>query len=241
VVAPAFGWNCIAACDCSLYNADPTQDFCVGDHCSQMMTPFTTELILVGGVCLLVLLVLSVLVYFHIFVKVRYHSSSSGSEGGTGLKQTNLLRKAEMKMMRTMLIVLFGFILTTGPLAVCCVISYAYNRRQLHFVMRGLVVMSTLNSILNPLFYFWRIPEMSRKLRKMRLEFSGCCCPAAPEEHPPLGRQRRASSFHVFLGWISGSSKRRSSNLNGLAEADSIAARQLSYRMGGLESTDDNL
>jgi len=72
VVAPALGWNCIKQCDCSLYNDDATQNYCFGEHCSQMMTPFTTENVLIGGTCLLLLLIVSISVYFHIFLRVSF-------------------------------------------------------------------------------------------------------------------------------------------------------------------------
>ena len=72
VIAPAFGWNCIEECDCTIYNEDPTKRYCKGLKCSQMMTPFTTAYVLVGGLCLLVLLILSIIIYFHIFIKVCF-------------------------------------------------------------------------------------------------------------------------------------------------------------------------
>ena len=96
-------------------------------------------------------------------ISLQVRSSSSSTCVG------NCRRKSEMRMIRTMLLVLSGFVLTTGPLALCCVSSFFYNHRSLHHVMRMLVIVSTFNSILNPVFYFWRIPEMRKNL-------IGLCC-----------------------------------------------------------------
>lgn len=76
-----------------------------------------------------------------------------------------------MKLIKTMIIVLGGFLLTTGPLAILCVLSYFHNSRQLHSIMRVMVVISNLNSILNPFFYFLRIPYMSKNSKKLWRSF----------------------------------------------------------------------
>lgn len=129
----------------------------------------------------------------------KVNKSSLHNGGGTKLKSR------ELKMVRTMIIVLCGFLFTTGPLAICCIVSFSHNERNLHFIMRGLVVMSTFNSILNPIFYFCRIPEMSNKLKKMLQELTSCC----NNENMHQGSQsatyrRRFSSFQVRLHWIPG-------------------------------------
>lgn len=66
-----------------------------------------------------------------------------------------------------MIIVLGGFILTTGPLAILCILSYFYNVRKLHVIMRVMVVLSNVNSIMNPFFYFFRIPYISKNSKKL--------------------------------------------------------------------------
>jgi len=69
----------------------------------------------------------------------------------------------------------------------------------------GLVVMSTLNSILNPIFYFCRIPEMSKKLKKMLQELTSCCNNDIMHRGSESATyRRRFSSFQVRLHWIPG-------------------------------------
>lgn len=84
-------------------------------------------------------------------------------------------------MIKTMIIVLTGFLVTTGPLAILCVTSFFYNQRNLHNIMRILVVISNINSVLNPVFYFWRISYMKKNLRKFiswifHSILTKCCC-----------------------------------------------------------------
>lgn len=91
-----------------------------------------------------------------------------------------------------MVIVLTGFLLTTGPLGVLCALSYFYNVRSMHSAMRVLVVISNINSIMNPFFYFWRIPQMNRNLNRMWLAIlkfvnNTLCC------IPKTGQQKRSS------------------------------------------------
>lgn len=76
-------------------------------------------------------------------------------------------KKSEMRIIKTMIIVLGGFLLTTGPLAILCVLSYFYNVRKLHVIMRVMVVLSNVNSIMNPFFYFFRIPYISKHSKKL--------------------------------------------------------------------------
>ena len=71
VLGPSLGWNCVSSCDCRLYNANPTGQFCFGSHCSQMMTPFRSETVLIGGTSLASLLIASLALYAKIFQKVR--------------------------------------------------------------------------------------------------------------------------------------------------------------------------
>ncbi|CAK8682629.1 unnamed protein product [Clavelina lepadiformis] len=170
IVGPAIGWNCIESCDCSVYNRDPSMRYCFGEYCSQMMTPFRSETVLIGGISLALLLVISIFIYLQIFCKIRFQATA----------RMRRRRVSETRVLKTMLLVLSGFLLTTGPLATCCIISFFYNHRELHFVMRTLVVLSTINSILNPLFYFWRLPEMNKKLRTMVRDCTGICCPHFP-------------------------------------------------------------
>lgn len=73
IVAPALGWSCIEECDCSLYNSDQNAEYCHGDTCSQMMTPFKSETVFIGGLCLLLLLIASVIIYVMLLRKVCYN------------------------------------------------------------------------------------------------------------------------------------------------------------------------
>ncbi|XP_039266203.1 adenosine receptor A1-like isoform X2 [Styela clava] len=174
ILAPLGGWSCIKKCDCGIYNGNVNQEYCLGDECSQMMTPFKAETLLVGGICLLVLLLASVIIYILLLSKVRTKTQAP-------VKHKR--RKAsEMRMIKTMVIVLSGFLLTTGPLAFLCIVSYFNNDRQLHMIMRVMVVICNINSIMNPFFYFWRIPHMNRNLSKLSNALLGCfrnsilCC-----------------------------------------------------------------
>nr|XP_002126136.2 cannabinoid receptor 1 isoform X1 [Ciona intestinalis] len=190
VVVPAFGWNCIQSCDCRLYNIDQNRRYCFGSHCSQMMTPFRGETVLGGGICLLLLLVVSVSVYVKIFVQVRFLTKTTG-------RQRNR-RNSEMQMIKTMLIVLSGFVFTTGPLAILCVVSYFHNVRELHNTMRILVVISTINSILNPIFYFWRIPDLNSNLRIMIRDSLIFCCPSCfADDNGVLRGRKKLSSVKL--------------------------------------------
>lgn len=112
-------------------------------------------------------------------------------------------------MIKTMTIVLTGFILTTGPLAVCCLVSFFYNERSLHFVMRVMVVISTVNSILNPFFYFWRIPHMYSNLRYMLTSWLSCCFPCLIKEQERT-RDPRKVPFQSTLQAASLQGKRNS-------------------------------
>lgn len=175
IIAPISGWNCVESCDCSIYNRDENTDYCIGASCSQMMTPFRSETLFIGGICLLALLFASVMLYMMLLLKVRNKTKKP-------IKQWSR-KTSEIRMIKTMVIVLSGFLLTTGPLAVLCITSYFYNVRHLHFAMRVLVVISNVNSILNPFFYFWRIPQMSGNLNKLGNSFVKMlrniifCCP----------------------------------------------------------------
>lgn len=72
IIAPLCGWNCIDACNCSIFNMDEQLVYCFGSKCSQMMTPFHGLTILIGGICLLVLLIASCSIYSAILIKVSF-------------------------------------------------------------------------------------------------------------------------------------------------------------------------
>lgn len=75
IVAPASGWSCASVCNCSIYNENPDLEYCVGEECSQMMTPFKKETLIIGGVCLLLSLLLSAMVYVLVIFQVRSFST----------------------------------------------------------------------------------------------------------------------------------------------------------------------
>ncbi|CAK8689151.1 unnamed protein product [Clavelina lepadiformis] len=68
--------------------------------------------------------------------------------------------KKDLKLLHTLIIILVLFLISTIPLGVLFLVSFDEVDKKYVKVAKILLTLSLLNSLLNPLVYFWRFPTM---------------------------------------------------------------------------------
>ena len=68
--------------------------------------------------------------------------------------------KKDLKLLHTLIIILVLFLISTIPLGVLFLVSFDEVDKRYVKVAKILLTLSLLNSLLNPLVYFWRFPTM---------------------------------------------------------------------------------
>ena len=94
--------------------------------------------------------------------------ASSGTFSRTFAK---FKRKREMRLLRTLIIILVILVASTVPLGLLFIVSFAETDKRYVLTAKILLTTSLVNSMVNPWVYFWRFIEMRRALKKM---FSKC-------------------------------------------------------------------
>ncbi|XP_076823415.1 uncharacterized protein LOC143469559 [Clavelina lepadiformis] len=85
---------------------------------------------------------------------------------------TNASRKRDVRVMRAMFTIMTVFVVTTTPLMIFMFYTFFNNDRSLKEIFNYLFQVITLNSMLNPFLYFWRIPHLKAKLyRFLRVHY----------------------------------------------------------------------
>ncbi|CAK8698348.1 unnamed protein product [Clavelina lepadiformis] len=79
-------------------------------------------------------------------------------------KNTN---KRDMKLLRTLIIILVLFLVSTIPLGLLFLISYGEMDKRYVLTAKILLTASLFNSMVNPWVYFWRFPEMRIAVRRV--------------------------------------------------------------------------
>ena len=100
-------------------------------------------------------------------LKQFFSTSSSLSKTIAKFRQ-----QRELRLLRTLIIILGILIISTVPLGVLFVISFFETDKRFVGAAKVLLTVSLLNSLVNPWVYFWRFMEMRTALRKM---FCGSC------------------------------------------------------------------
>jgi len=92
--------------------------------------------------------------------KINVRTRQRGSKGSR-------TRKRELELMMSMFIVIAVFVVTTSPSIIFLLYTYFNNDRGIKEVGNILLQITTINSLLNPFVYFWRIKSMRRNLFKL--------------------------------------------------------------------------
>lgn len=99
-------------------------------------------------------------------------SNRSGVTYGTKPAFVKRSRRRDMRLLRTLIIILALLLVSTVPLGLLFIVTFAETDKR--YVQAAKVVLTTslLNSMINPWIYFWRFPEMRKAIRNI---FCGCC------------------------------------------------------------------
>ena len=81
-------------------------------------------------------------------------------------------RTREMRLLRTLVIILVILVLCTVPLGILFILSFAETDKRYVTAAKILLTTSLINSMANPWIYFWRFIEMRVAFRRM---FPVCC------------------------------------------------------------------
>lgn len=108
-----------------------------------------------------ILMSVTIVAYVSIFVKVRFHRQ---------LRHSNTAR--ERKLTSTLFIVTIGSAITWFPLIIYLVVFHphsAYNitRRSLFHIERAAAVLFMANSVINPIIYAMRMPELRQGIMQI--------------------------------------------------------------------------
>ncbi|XP_078489712.1 uncharacterized protein LOC104266820 [Ciona intestinalis] len=76
-------------------------------------------------------------------------------------------RYRDMRLLRTLVIILVLFLVSTVPLGLLFVVSYTEQDKRYVGTAKVLLTTSLLNSLVNPWIYFWRFPEMRTAMKKV--------------------------------------------------------------------------
>lgn len=155
-IAPSFnGWLCFN-CTCPEKHYMQCHTF---ETCSQIVPPFQKRYTLAIAVLLFVCLPIPVFIYCTIFFKVRK----------TSPRVRPNKRRPNMRLIKTLSVILIVFILTLSPVAVLLVVDYVhkdYNDDMISIALY-IYVLAFLNSLANPLLYIWRMTAIRDSIRKM--------------------------------------------------------------------------
>lgn len=110
-----------------------------------------------------------------------------------------------MRLLRTLVIILALFVVSTVPLGVLFLLSVTETDKRYVNSAKTLLTLSLLNSLVNPWVYFWRFLEMRQAIKKLFCIGKGqkklgknhkakfCfCCKLAPSNH-----KNTLSSNHI--------------------------------------------
>lgn len=104
----------------------------------------------------------------------------------------------DMKLMRTLMIILGLFVITTVPLGALFVSAYAVTDKRYLSAVKIMLTISLFNSLLNPWVYFWRFREMRIAIRDLlcpcarSFDSAGCfrpCLSTNNSHRPPAVRK----------------------------------------------------
>lgn len=162
VITPLlFGWSCNNSCRCH----QSTYMECLPlSTCSQIIPPFNKDFILTVALMLFVSMPFPIVIYSMIFIQVRRKTHM--------IKHSH--RRHDMRLIKTLVVILAVFIVTLGPVGVLMLIDYSSNTRSNSLVDLALYifVIAFLNSLANPVLYMWRISAIRRSVRQKILY---CC------------------------------------------------------------------
>ncbi|KPP70933.1 lysophosphatidic acid receptor 3-like [Scleropages formosus] len=143
---PSLGWNCI----CSL------------EHCSSLAPIFSRSYLIFWSVSNLVLLLVTVGIYFRIYTHVKRKTTAMSPSA------TLNRRKTPIKLIKTVMTVLGAFIVCWTPGLVILLLD-GIDCQLCHILnlKRWLLLLAILNSVINPVIYSYRDKEMWIVLRNM--------------------------------------------------------------------------
>nr|XP_026693139.1 uncharacterized protein LOC113474820 [Ciona intestinalis] len=132
----------------------------------------------------------------------RYRSSVTRSVFGAirkvsrvGRQRSKVARRRDVKVMRTMFVIMAVFVVTTAPLMLFILYTTKHNDRSLKEIFNYLLQVTTLNSLLNPFLYFLRVPAMRGKLKKLLRALRWDNCPLRIRKNPkPASKIRNKSA-----------------------------------------------
>nr|CAB3265844.1 sphingosine 1-phosphate receptor 2-like [Phallusia mammillata] len=99
-------------------------------------------------------------------------SNRSGAMHGNKAAFLKRSRRRDMRLLRTLIIILALLLVSTVPLGLLFIVTFAETDKRYVQAAKVLLTTSLLNSMINPWIYFWRFPEMRKAIRNI---FCGCC------------------------------------------------------------------
>lgn len=147
---PLLGWNCL--CDLP--------------SCSTLLPLYAKNYILFSVVMFIIILVGIVVLYASIYRQVSRSNWQATSRCG---------RKKSLQLLRTVLIILFAFLICWIPLFILLLMDIFSETRswKLHKGMDWALTLAVANSFINPIIYSFR----SQEVRRAVLDLLCCCCP----------------------------------------------------------------
>lgn len=155
-IAPTFNGLLCYDCRCPRNDYMRCQPF---DTCSQIVPPFQKRYTIAIATLLFLCIPIPVFIYSTIFFKVR--------------KAAPLVRKSkrrhDMRLIKTLSVILIVFIVTLSPVAVLLVVDYTHPKPSNTMISIAfyIFVLAFLNSLANPLLYIWRMTAIRKSIKKM--------------------------------------------------------------------------
>ena len=97
--------------------------------------------------------------------KKSFSSQKSSSTGSSRFRSKR--KKREITLLRTLVIILVCYLISTLPLGVFFIISFEETDKRHLLTVKILLMISLLNSTINPIIYIWRFKELRKSLKKL--------------------------------------------------------------------------
>ena len=110
-------------------------------------------------------------------------------------------QKRDMKLLRTLVIILSLFVISTVPLGILFTISLTESDKTYVQPAKYLLTLTLFNSLINPWIYLWRFREMRGALRRLFCisATSPVCCPSLPASRISVFTSHASTRRHNSL------------------------------------------
>ncbi|XP_026554905.1 sphingosine 1-phosphate receptor 4 [Pseudonaja textilis] len=202
---PLLGWNCI----------------CDVPHCSTLLPLYSKNYILFTVVMFSIILVGVVSLYCSIYCWVGRRAKLGFSSG---------CRMRSLRLLKTVLIILFTFLVCWIPLFVLLLLDFFNGSRapELQKIFGWFVTLAVFNSFINPIIYSLK----SKEVRRAVAELLCCCCISAgwrgprgclaPSDHLPSSTTEVGSSLKVRESFRSPAIQKRTARKEPLSSNSSV-------------------